>query len=452
MPGISSGMEIAKRAMLAHQAALNVFGHNVANVNTPGYTRQRAIVATSYPLDVMPGALGTGVDLIEIRRQRNQFADRQFRLENGLKGSLDARSSALAHLEGLFAEPSDGSVSVLIDRFFNAFSDLSNNPNDRGTKVAVQSAGRDLARGIQTLDRRLADYRTGLNDEINLNLAEANRLAQTIASLNGEIATRTNTGVNPNDLADRRDLLVDELSALVGATAIPQPDGSVSLRIGGTAIVDGTHATGLQLAARGANDPVGAPVLYSNGSPALIESGTIGALVELRDTTTQTLRDQLDTLAAALITKVNGLHSQGTNGVDFFSGTGAKDIGLSTAVGTDAQAINASRSGNTGDNDLALELAGLKDTATVSGTATLGSYFRGVVTGLGSAKKSAADGAAQQELAVQLVGSQRDQANGVNLDEEMTNMLQYQRAYEAAARVFSTMDSLLDTVLTQIGR
>jgi flagellar hook-associated protein 1 FlgK len=453
MPGINAGFEIAKRAMLAHQAALNVFGHNIANVNTPGYTRQRAVLAPSLPLNVMPGALGTGVDLLEVKRVRNAFADRQFRYEKGVYGQLDTRSGVLTQIEGIFSEPSDSGVSALLDRFFNSFSDLSSQPNDPGARVAVQAAGQALAQGIRKLDQRLADYRASLNEEINLELGEVRRLLDEIAALNGEIATRTNTGLNPNDLEDRRDHLVDQVAELIGATAIRQSDGSVSLRLSGKSIVDRTLVTHLELQPRGQNDPVGAPILYADGSAAVIESGRIGALVELRDVTTEAMRVEIDVLARTLITQVNALHSQGLNGVDFFQGMDAATLSLSAAVASDPAAINSSRSGLSGDNDLAVELAELRSARVLAaGTATFSGFFRGLVSGIGAEKRAAEEGAVNQELAVRQVESERARSGGVNLDEEMAAMLTAQRAYEAAARVVTVMDGLMETVLTELGR
>lgn len=451
MAGINSGMEIAKRAMLAHQAAINVLGHNIANVDTPGFTRQRAVLTASLALDVMPGALGTGVDMVEIERRRNAFADRQYRTEKASWGRLDTRSSVLAQIEGIFAEPSDTGVAALLDNFFAAYSDLSNNPGDRGSRVAVQTAGNALTEGIRRLDSRLAEYRTTLNEEIALQVDEVNRLASEIAELNGQIATSTNTGVNPNDLMDRRDYLMDQLSELSGATSIQQTDGSLSVRLGGKSIVDQTTVTELQVAIRGQNDPAGSPVLYADGSRASFPSGRIGSLLEMRDTTIQTMRDDLSDLAASLISEVNALHRQGASGVDFFGGTDAASISLSAAVANDAQVIATSRSGHSGDNDLALAIADLKDAQVMaSGTTSLGGFFRGLVTALGAEKSSASEGADNQALAVQQVDTQRSTTSGVNLDEEMASMMVSQRAYEAAARFLTVMDSLADTVLNQL--
>jgi flagellar hook-associated protein 1 len=452
MPGINAGMEIAKRAMMAHQATINVLGHNIANVNTTGYTRQRALLETSTPLNVMPGALGTGVDMVEIERIRNTFADRQYRQEKGAWGRMDTSSSVLSQVEGIFGEPSDSGVAALINNFFAAYSDLSNNPSDRGSRVAVQTAGKALAEGIRRLDARLADYRTTLNDEVSLQVGEVNRIAGEIGELNGQIATSTNTGLNPNDLMDRRDALVDQLAEIAGVTAIQQADGTVSVRLGGKSIVDQTTVTRLQVALRGQNDPAGSPVLYADGSAANFPSGRIAALVEMRDTTIQSMRDNLGELAGSLIGEVNALHRQGSGGVDFFAGTDASTIELSAAVASDAQAIATSTTGLAGDNDLALAIAGLKDSNVMaSGTTTLGGFFAGLVTALGAAKSSASEGADNQALAVQQVDDQRSAASGVNLDEETAALMLSQRAYEAAARFLTVLNGLAETVLTELG-
>lgn len=453
MFGLSGAIELAKRAMMAHQAAIDVYGHNIANVNTPGYTRQRAVLGASLPLNVAPGALGTGVDIVEIRRNREYFTDQQLRREKGLLGQLETRSGVLGQVEALFNEPSQTGVSSLLDKFFGSLSDLSNNPGDRGAKVSVQAAGRALASGIRRLDTRLAEYRLQLNDEVNLKTEEANRLTRQVADLNVQIVAATNVGLNPNDLLDQRDQIVDQLAELIGTTAIPQKDGSISLRLGGKAIVDNARAETLSVQARGLSDPAGAPLLYEDGTKADIQTGRLGALLTLRDSTLQELRDGLDTLAQGLVTEMNALHRQGQNGVDFFTGTDAASIDLSAAVETDPGAINASRTSYPGANELALEMAALKNTATLShGNATFSTYFGGLVAGLGAETRAAADGSRNQALAVQQVDNQRAAVSGVNLDEELANLAISQKAYQAAARYMSTISDMLENMITDLTR
>ena len=454
MLGLSGAIEMAKRALMAHQASIDVYGHNIANVNTPGYTRQKPILGSSMPLDLGTlGMMGTGVDLTQIERNRNVFADQQYRREKSLFGQADARATVLGQIEAIVNEPSATGVSSLLDKFFSAFSDLSNNPGDRGAKTAVQSAGRALGDGIRKLDTRLGEYRVQLNDEVNLQVESANRLLTQVGDLNAKIVNARNSGLQPNDLRDQRDLLVDQLSELIGTTAIPQQDGSVSLRIGGKAIVDGVTVENLALQSRGLDDPVGAPVLYEDGSAANITGGKLGGLLQLRDTTVQQLRDSLDTLAAGLVTEVNRLHRQGPNGVDFFSGTSAGSLDLSAAVANDSSAINSTRTGLSGANDLALEIAALKGARTLSGgNATFGSFFGGIVAGLGSESRAAADAARNQTFAVQQVENERQSTGGVSLDEEMANMTQAQKAYQAAARYMSTVSDMLDTLITDLTR
>lgn len=454
MLGLSGAIEMAKRALMAQQAAIDVYGHNIANVNTPGYTRQKPILGASMPLDLGTlGMMGTGVDLTEIERNRNLFADQQFRREKSLFGQADARATVLGQIEAIVNEPSTTGVSALLDKFFAAFSDLSNNPGDRASKTAVQTAGKALADGIRKLDTRLGEYRTQLNDEVNQQVDTANSLLKQVGDLNAKIVNARNSGLQPNDLRDQRDMLVDQLSELIGSTAIPQQDGSVSLRLGGKAIIDGATVEHLAIQARGLQDPMGAPVLYADGSLANIAGGKLGGLLELRDSTVQHLRDGLDTLATGLVAEVNRLHRQGPNGLDFFSGSSAGTLDLAVGVAADPSAINSTTTGLPGANDLALAIAGLKSAKTLSnGNATFSSYFGGIVSGLGAETRAAADAAKNQAFAVQQVDNERQSTAGVNLDEEMANMTQAQKAYQAAARYMTTVSDMLDTLINGLSK
>lgn len=453
MMGLSLAIELAKRAMLAQQGNINVLGHNIANVNTPGYTRQRALLTASLPLDVAPGALGTGVEMRDVQRNRDTFADRQYRREMGILGQMDTRAGVLSQIEGIVGEPSDTGVRTLLDRFFASWSDLSNNPGDRSVKVAVQTAGRELASGIHRLHERLGEYRTQMNEEVNLKVGEANDLLAQVADLNAKITTLANTNKNPNDLMDRRDQLVDQVAELTGATVIAQQDGTVSLRLAGKSLVDGARAERLEIQERGLNDPLGAPIYYANGQRAEISTGRIGGLLQMRDSTIQHLRDELDTLATGLITEVNALHSQGQNGLNFFDGTDAATMKLGAGIENDAAAVNAGRSSYTGDNDLALALAGLKGQNVLrNGTTTFSGFFGSLVSTIGSETRAAEEGAKHQLLAVDQADAQRQAAGGVNMDEELANLTQAQQAYQAAVRYMSTVTGMLDTLINELGQ
>lgn len=453
MMGLSLAIELAKRAMLAQQGNINVLGHNIANVNTPGYTRQRALLSASLPLNVTPGALGTGVDMTNVLRNRDTFADRQYRREQGVFGQLDTRAGVMSQIEGIIGEPSDTGVRTLLDRFFSSWSELSNNPGDRSLKVSVQTAGRELAGGIHRLHERLGEYRMALNDEVNLRVDETNDLLKQVAELNAKITVLANSAKSPNDLMDQRDQLVDKLAELAGVTSIAQADGSVSLRLSGKSLVDGARAEQLEIQARGLNDPASAPILYDNGQRADLSSGRIGALLQMRDVTVQQLRGDLDTLAGGLITEVNKLHSQGQNGLDFFGGTDAASISLGAGIDNDAAAINGGRSSLSGDNDLALALAALKgQTVLRNGTATLSGFFGSLVSTVGSETRAAAEGARHQILAVGQADAQRQATGGVNMDEELANLTQAQQAYQAAARYMNTVSGMLESLINELGR
>ena len=460
MYGINVGFEIGKRALLAQQFSLNLTGHNIANVNTPGFTRQQAIMVSTEPLRSASGNFGTGVEVTGIRRLRTLFLDEQYRQESQSLGRWETLSNSWGQIERVYSEPSDTGFSSFMDNFWNSWQDLAANPDSLAARVAVREQASLVVNSMHQLSEQLEDFQQSLDEDIQKSVQYINTLGQQLASLNDSIATAELTGQTANDLRDRRDYLVDELSQYVNVDVLEQSDGSYTVHIGSMALVDGTDVSELRTEVVEQSATVIHTVHFSNSSARPeITNGKLAGLLEARDEVVPERINELDELAVALVENINELHRggcgvDGHDGRDFFDAntTGASDIKLDDLILQDSGYIAASLNGEPGDNSNALRIAGLRNTLTMrGGTATFADYYNSIVGIVGVRTREADDMYQNQESLVFHIENSRQSLEGVSLDEEMTNMINFQHAYEAAARVITTMDEAMDTIINGMG-
>jgi flagellar hook-associated protein 1 FlgK len=299
------GLEIGRKALTTHQAVLDTVGHNLANVATPGYARQRAELVAVAPRN--------GVEVAQIRRLRDRFLDVQLVQEQGLLGRAQARVGLLQRLETIFTEHADTGLGALLGRFFAAFQDLSVHPTDQALRVTVKDTGEQLAGTFRDLRARLDVVRTDLVTEIESRVSTANSLVAEIAELNRRVVAARGGGLEPSDLLDRRDLLVARLSEIVGVVANDNENGSVRVTVAGTGVrlVDGDLVSPLAVSVDGSTNTVRLAVGAEVVVPA---SGALAALLDARNSPTgpiaQAARD-LDVLARSIIDEVNRIHAGG---------------------------------------------------------------------------------------------------------------------------------------------
>jgi flagellar hook-associated protein 1 FlgK len=460
------GFEIARRALLAQQTALEVTGHNVANANTDGYTRQRAVLGTTEPFPApsynrpfTTGQLGTGVQVDVIRRIRDAFIDNQFRSENHTLGQWEAKESALQQIEVILNEPSGVSLSSVFNEFWNSWQELSKNPESQVVRVNVREQGVTLANAINHSYEQLDQLRRDIDDNIEIKVDEINNIARQISGLNAQIIKVEVTGDQANDLRDKRDMLLDQLSKIINFTSTETPRG-VIVYIQGRPLVVETDTVELATVSNPLNDGL-LDVVWSNDLASVeIQDGELYGLLNSRDTKTTYYMSQLDLLTSTLITEINNLHSAGfgldsgsgpPTGNNFFSGTGASDIAVNSAL-SDLNLIASSLGGQAGDGANALAIAQLKNALTMGGgTATFGDFYKSVISTLGVESQEASRMGDNQSLLVEQVSRRREAVSGVSLDEEVINMLKYQRGYEAASRLMTVLDEMLDRIINQTG-
>jgi flagellar hook-associated protein 1 FlgK len=450
MSGISSffGLQTSLRGLLAHQGQLDVTAHNIANAATEGYSRQRAEVESVIGLEVQSGALangggamlGGGVNVTAYQRARDVFADLQLRGQSTLSGQARTTANSLSTVELALNEPGENGIGSLLSHFWDAWQGVANHPEDAAAKKALVVDAKSLTDGLHALDGQLVSIRDHAAAELTSYTSVGGDIlenAKAIARLNGEISAAVGAGRQPNDLMDQRDRLIDRLAELGQITVTDLANGSLQISFGGVAsplLVDDATAW--------APTPP-ATTLYSTPSAG----GIVGALQNLSQAGTGTIdtyRSDLDTFVNQLVTSVNTAH-----GAPFFAaagltaGTVAVDAGIVTAP-TTIRTTNTAPPGP-GANDVALAVAGLR-----GGTADR--TYAGFVLRVGSDARDANRRDAAATAVFDAAQERRSQISGVSLDEEMANMIKFQRGYQASARTMSTLDEMLDVLINRTGR
>ena len=450
MGGLLGQMEIARRALLAEQNMMSVLSHNISNANTPGFTRQDALLGATSPADYFPGQLGTGVSVDEIRRMRDSLTDVQVRSQGGSAGRWGVRAGVFGDLQKVFNEPSDTGLNSTLGQFFNSWQDLANHPEDKAYKTAVVGQSQSVVDQFHTMDANLKQVAGKVSTQIQQDLDTVNKDTGQIAQLNQQIEAAVNSGQQPNDLMDRRDQLLDELSKLANITYDEHGKGAVTVRVGGLNLVEGSTSRSIT----SMSTVAGQVTLHaSDGSSGVVLRGELGALQDARDTVIPGYQSQLDQLAAGFAAQVNGLEATGPRGTTLFTGATAATIDLNPAVSADPGLLDPGTTAAAGDNSLALKIAGLRDAMTMgSGTSTFQGFYGTLTGSVAGGASQASDMSQNQTLLLQQMQNQRDSVGGVNLEEEMTQLLTAQKSFQAASQLVTTVSNMMDTVLTMVGR
>ena len=457
-----SPFEIGRRALNASQLGLNVTGHNIANVNTPGYTRQ-SVQQSPTPADIGGSRLsGVGVTIDGVRSFRDRFVESRLQTETAINGRLTARRDALAPVDAAFNETQGGGINSAMNGFFGAFRDLEAHPNSLPLRAAVVEKAAALGSSFQTTRARLVTVSQDAGGAISETVTQANALSTQIAALNARVRVAEQTGVNSSELRDQRGELVKQFTELTGARAAENSDGTITLTLAdGRPLVLGDTANPLvvSLAQNGA-----LPAITLDGSPASIADGRLRGLLDASGDINNQIT-ALDDLAASIAARVNALHTSGTDqsgtpGVNFFavpsdgSPVTAANLTINPAVRNDPRLVVASPlqpAAASGAATVAGSIADLmteKSSQAGGRSGSFSSIYASIVADAGRGVRDAEDALATQGVILAQVTAQRDSASGVSLDEEAINLLQYQKAYEAAARFLRVADEMTQTILS----
>lgn len=516
------GLEIGKRGLFAQQTALDTVGHNIANANTPGYSRQRVDLVASRPFPY-PGLyasktaaqIGTGVDVAKITRLRDQFLDRQYRNENRYLGYYESRAATYEKIEVVLQEGTDDQeigLQKALDRLWGAWQDLTGSAESSEVREEVIGYAKGVADAFGHIAQSLSDYQADLNNVVLVKTNQINSIANQIRDLNAEIARLVPHGYTTNDLNDQRDLLLDQLSALVDVQVTELSNGMIQVKIaGGQMLVDGTVTTPLEATQ---NPATGLYDVTIGGAPFTPQFGSFLETLEARGITDAAgkvtgvipdLMQQFNTLSSVFAKELNRLHMSGTNlkeigdpagnnpknlpffisrrwyeaqpnkdlsGVDFtaldpgnydpvnnpngFNPSGADDMMVNPLIVADSDLVAAAGSPATGaaDGNTAKAIAELKNQVITTGfpnSTTIDGFYSAIIGKVGIDAQEANNLLETKKYLVNQVENRRQSVSGVSIDDEMTEMIKYQHAYEAAARSITVMDQVLDKIINGMG-
>ena len=463
MTNINGLLNMAGNALLAHQQAINIAGNNIANVNTPGYSRQKLIMAPSNPQQTPIGLLGHGVDAVRVERVYDRFVGVQINTESQSLGCWQAQQQVLEGVEIIFDESGGFGLSQAISDYFNAWQELSMDPEGQTPRQMVISRGEVLANTFQQKYAAVQSSQRGIDADIEGAVATINQLTTQIADLNRKIIDTETTGYTANEYRDQRDLALKELSALIDISTFEDQSGAVKVSMnGGRTLVDGVIHRDLTTRVNPASGLLDVHWVSSDGSTVditgSISGGKIGGWLEARDVTLQDYLTRLNELADAIMQEVNTAHAagfglDGSTGNDFFSGTDASDMQVNTFLVNNLNLIAAApdAGGVPGDGGNAVTIANLQHREVLSGnTATFDEFYGSLVSDVGNEILAVNAYFQHQSDMVTQLENYRDSISGVSLDEEMVNLVKFQSAYDASAKLISTADELIQTVLSII--
>jgi flagellar hook-associated protein 1 FlgK len=488
-----SSLNTIRSGLFGSQRALETVGKNIANANVKGYHRQEVLFAAAEPNHVING-IGRGLNSAQVVRYRDEFLDRQFRARSGWSGYYSTQAEALSQIENLVGDLGDNGLKASLENFWNSWKTLALHPNDLSMKQGVVWAAQTFLQEAKSTFTGLQDLRTNLDEQLQAKVTLVNQAAAELASLNKSIQVAQGSGQEAHELADRRDQLVDSLAQLAGASAVTQPDGTVTVYItslsttapatsGSFVLVQG--ATAMTMTATQVMeadlDPSATVTsttqlvtnLTYNGTPTPwnVPSGEIGALLEARDQIAPSFMQRLDDLVRGIANQVNNLHGSAVDPAmpDFFTvGATWMTIDVNPVLTADPSQVWAAGAlpgaapvpppvvpwPPADDGVRAQQIGALADSAFLTmGTQSMTArdFLRGLSTEIGFAVKDATARADAAALQVDQAQQQRDSVSGVSIDEEMTKMIQYQQSYNAAARVMTAVDEMLDILINRVG-
>jgi flagellar hook-associated protein 1 FlgK len=451
MSSLNASLATALSGLTADQGALEATSNNVANANTPGYSREVPVLVASDPIVQDPLTFGTGVTLQSIESIRDPILESQIQQETQTQGQLTSLVSALSQTQVNFTS-STGDIGTAITNFFNSVNQLSTSPADLSLRQGVLTAADNLASSFNTTADNLTSQTTSLNQSVVQTVGQINQLTTQIAQLNGQISSLENVGESAGTFIDQRTQAIDQLSSLVDVSVIQSNNTITLTTASGTALVAGQQSFQLttQPVASGAQDVFA----QGNDITSTIVAGQLGGVLQALDQQIPSIQNQLDTLAAGLANSINGVQTAGYDlngnlGTDLFtpppaSGAGAA-ASLSVAI-TNPSLIAASSDGTSGSNGNADAMYALNSQPIIDGQNPT-DYYSGVVFNVGNAVSNATAEQNASSLVLQQLNDQNSAVSGVSLDEEAANMIQYQQAYAASAQVITSINDMMYAVI-----
>ena len=444
MPGLNTALSIATQSLMAQQDALQVATNNIANANTPGYSREVLDFQENAPIQQNTAWYGTGVSANNVESIRDEMLQLSVNDATQQQGSAQAQSTALQEVEALFSNPSQG-IGADLNAFFNSINQLSTDPTSVPTRQSVLSAANNLATDFHTTVAQLDSIQQNLDVQVTQSVSQINQLTSQIAALNGQLAPLQKLGQDPGELEDQRDQLVQQLSQLTGLQVTQSDTGETLSTSNGSPLVVGTQSFALTTAL--GSD--GTQHVFSEGTDitSALTGGQLGGTLAVRDQSIPSVLSDLDGIASGLATNFNsaqkmGYDLSGNQGQNFFAPvTGAGAAANFQVATTDPTAIAASSDQTAGSDGNLTNLLAVQNQALASGESPINDYSN-LIFNIGNWSSQAQTQASATQTNLQQLNSQLDSVSGVSIDEETANLVRFQNAYQAAANVISTIETL----------
>ena len=478
--GLNGSLYMGSQALQANQIAIQTTGNNIANLNTTGYVRQRANFGTDVQAN-LSGEIDDGTEITSVENLTSTLLNSLVQQSLGSQGYADTQASLTSTVQDALGEEftansssstssttqaGEGSIQSSMTTFFSDLQNLANNPTSTADRQVVVSDAQTLASNLNGAYQRLQSAQSQIASSASGTTTQINQLSTSIASLNEQILSLTSAGTDANDLEDARETDIESLSSLVNVSATTESNGTVTVALAdnpSVTLVDGadSNGTGTTQSLSVTYSATGNPPLTVSGSTTgslgagVPSSGALGSDLDVANNVIGSpaangntgLLGELDGVASSLISAVNtqnaaGYDLNGNPGGTFFTGTGASTIAVSSGVVSNPSTIAASStSGDTLDGSNALAMSGIESNADVLPA------FQSMITGLGETVSTAASNQSTQNQITQQVETQRNSVSGVSIDDEMTNLINFQQSYAASARFLTTIDSLYQTLL-----
>ena len=470
MAGLFSAFNTARTSLAVNQKSIEIVGNNIANVNTDGYSRQSPDLASFPSLNFGDFFVGQGVRITDIKRDHNVFVTNQLISKSADLGYQNGQSQPLSDLDSLFAINSDN-IASSVDNYFDAWQQLSGSPSDLVLRDAVIQNGQQLATDFNNTYNQLQTIQSNINDTLISKVDDINSMMNQIAQLNQRIYTVAVNGQTDNGALDQRDQLAKNLAELIGAQSYEDSKGMLAVQLpGGLPLVQGTDAMRLEAVGTGNNLDIN---LEAGGITRTLGQKEMGGefqgLTYIRDTFIPGLTNDLDRLAYEITTQVNTQHEAGAgldsvSGRDFFTtppnasaappanpwdgAARAMSVAITGAEQVAAAAPDAGDSAAPGDNRNALAMSNIGQNSLIDGLDNFNSYYGRMVSRVGLAANQNQLSLQGAQDAVTQLENMRDGLAGVSLDDEMISLIIYQRSYQSSAKFLSTVDDLMDSLLS----
>jgi flagellar hook-associated protein 1 FlgK len=469
MAGLLGDLVSAAHSLAAQQAGVEVASRNLSNVNTPGYSRERVVLGDRAVVQTANGWQGTGVEALGVEQIRDTLLDAQVTREASQTQYLTSQQSAYNQAQSALGEQVDTSsssaaigdstgtttgIAASLNDFFNAFDNLASNPTDQGSKQVLLQQADTLASKFNVADQRLSSLQSDLTTQIGSDVSSANDLLKGIASLNVQIQNiEVSAPGSALALRDQRQQKLEQLAQYMNFTTTTVPNGNGAIQVSAS---DANGASVLLVDKGNVLGSVGFNGTQFTGGSAgtalALTGGSLPGNLSARDGMVQTLRNNLQTTATQFATAVNKAYNPTSNTGNFFTVPPTTGI-IQTDPTLTATTLKTTDTGTSGGNELALAVANVatQKFSTANGDAingTLSSYYGGVVSGVGQTIAGVNTQLSDQTLVQTMISQQRDSVSGVSMDEEVSDLMKFQRAYQASSRVVSVIDTMLQSLIS----